>query len=293
MSLPLVGKQLAGLQEFTTILQDAESNIASQTQSIANNGHYQLSVPLAALAKSFSFNLGLDAFLKATASGNVSAAITPTLNVGFDFQNGVVSPDAGETNLDIGFDLTLPNFTGTFSLSNVLYVHAENASGTDFHGDLTFGFDANNQLTPQFSGDAKILMALSISFFDPSAGASFNPTFKTTLDIDWQIDSQTNELKAPSISLDKFGLDADSFLHGVLGDVVSTVQKFTKPIEPFVDFLQTQVPIMGFFGKHETFANLLEDGAGVSVRKRRASTSCCNFFKRSTQSTCRVPRAEP
>ena len=268
-SLPLVGKQLAGLQEFTTILQDAESNIAKQTQSITTNGHYQFSVPLAALAKSFSFSLGLDAFLKASAAGNVSATINPTLDVGFDYQNGVVSLDASQTDLDVGFDLTLPNFTGTFSLNGLLYVQAVDA-GTDFHGDLNFAFDTNNQLSAQFSGEAKVLMGLSISFADPSSGASFNPTFKTTLDIDWKINSQTNQMQAPSISLDNFGLDADSFLHGFLGNIVTTVQKFTKPIQPFIDFLQTPVPILSSFGDHETIATLLEKGEGASAAEQQS-----------------------
>src|SRR5690242_17568729 len=42
--MPLVGHQLTGLSEFTTILQNLESNIAQQTQSIINDGHYQITV---------------------------------------------------------------------------------------------------------------------------------------------------------------------------------------------------------------------------------------------------------
>src|SRR5262249_423067 len=77
--LPLVGHQLTGLAELANILQNAESSIDSQAQGISTSGHYQITVPLPSLAKTFAFNLGLDAFLQATATGNVQAAINPVL----------------------------------------------------------------------------------------------------------------------------------------------------------------------------------------------------------------------
>ena len=60
------------------------------------------------------------------------------------------------------------------------------------------------------------------------------------------------------------GLEADSFLDGFLGDVVKTVQKFTKPIQPLIDIFQTPVPIVSSFGSHETIGSLLQKGAGLS-----------------------------
>jgi hypothetical protein len=155
-SLPLVGKQLAGSQEFTTIFQSALSQIDSSTQSLPPTGHYQLTVPLDSISKTFSFDLGLDAFLKATAVGNVHAAINPALTVSFDLQNGAATLDAADSGLDLNFDLTLPGFTGTFSFDRFLFTQACDA-GTDFHGDLGFGFDASGDVAPRFSGDAKVL----------------------------------------------------------------------------------------------------------------------------------------
>ena len=66
------------------------------------------------------------------------------------------------------------------------------------------------------------------------AHAQQDPTFRTTLDMDWGFGAN-NQLTAPSIQLGNFGLDASSFLHGFLGDIVKTAQKFTKPIQPFID----------------------------------------------------------
>jgi hypothetical protein len=53
-----------------------------------------------------------------------------------------------------------------------------------------------------------------------------------------------------------FGLEADSFLQGFLGDVVTTVQKFTKPIQPFIDIFQTPAPILSAFDSSETIGTL-------------------------------------
>jgi MBG domain (YGX type)/Bacterial Ig-like domain (group 3)/Putative Ig domain/Dockerin type I domain len=259
-SLPLIGTQLKGLQQFNTILQDSLQSIESQTQNLSD-GHFQLAIPLPSISHTFTFNLGLDAFLQVQTSGGVAGSITPTLNVGFDYEDGSVSLDLANTDLDVGFGLTLPNFQATMSLNGFLYTHAVDA-GTDFEGHLAFGFDNDGSITPQFSGDAHILLGLTMSFVDPSQNAPFNPTFKSTLDIDWGFNSQTNELKAPEIKLDNFGLDADSFLHGFLGDLVTEVQKFTEPLQPIVNVLNTPVPILSAFDSDETIGDLLLKGAG-------------------------------
>ncbi len=86
--LPLVGSQFKSVQEFSRIFQDSLQSIESQTQGITNNGHYDLAIPLPSLAKTFTFDLGLDAFLQVSASGGVSATINPVLNVGFEYLNG-------------------------------------------------------------------------------------------------------------------------------------------------------------------------------------------------------------
>ncbi|MCC7084995.1 MAG: putative Ig domain-containing protein [Pirellulales bacterium] len=262
-SLTLVGNQLAGLAELDSILQNSLASIQTNTQGINTDGSYQISVPLPGLSKTFGFDLGLDAFLQATAVGSVQAAIHPTLNIGFDYVGGVVSLNSAQTNLDVGFDLSLPGFQGTFSFNGLLYAKAVDA-GTNFHGDLMFSFDTSNGVSPHFSGDAHVLLGLSLSFVDPSLNASFNPTFRTTLDMHWAINPANNQLNSPSIQLVNFGLDADSFLDGFLGDVVKTVQKFTKPIQPFVDIFLEPVPIISAFGSSETIGTLILKGAGSS-----------------------------
>jgi hypothetical protein len=261
-SLPLVDTQLAALQEFDSIFANSLSAIDAQTQGISTNGHYQRSIALGALSKTFTFDLGLDEFLQVSASGGVSAAINPTLHVGFNYQNGTATLVAGETSLDLGFNLSLPNFQATASFNSLLFTKAIDA-GTTFQGNLGFDFNVGGGLTPQFTGLADVNLDLSLSFVDPALNASFNPTFVTRLNLDWGFGTD-NQLTLPSIQLANFGLDASSFLDGFLGDIVETAQKFTKPIQPFIDVFQTPVPIISSFGSDETIGTLMLKGAGAS-----------------------------
>lgn len=265
-SLPLVGDQLQDLQEFNTILQDSLARIEAATQNLSS-GHFELAISLPSISETFTFDLGLDAFLQVTTAGGVNASITPVLNVGFDYQNGNVSLDLAHTNLDIGFGLSLPNFQATMSLNGLLFTRAVD-QGTNFQGHLKFGFDSGGSISPQFSGEAHVRLGLTMSFVDPALNVDFNPTFKTKLEMDWGFNTQNNQMLAPSIKLVDFGLDADSFMHGFLGDIVETVGKFTKPLQPFIDIFDTPVPILSAFDSSQTLGDLILKGAGLSEEQQ-------------------------
>lgn len=262
-SLPLVGQQFKDLQELDTALTNALASIEAQTQNLTS-GHFQLAIPLPSISHTFTFDLGLDNFLQFSTSGGVAASLNPVLNVGFDYQNGTATINTAETNLDLGFGLALPSFQASLSFNHILYAHAVD-QGTNFNGHLKFIFGAGNSLSPQFSGDAHIRLGLSLNFVDPALNASFNPSFSTNLELDWALDPQSNQLMTPHIVLRNFGMDASSFLHGFMGDIVKTVQKFTKPLQPFIDVFDTPVPILSAFDSSQTIGDLLLQGAGFSA----------------------------
>ncbi len=260
--LPLVGHQFDSVSEISTILQNSLPSIDAQTQNLTS-GHHQLAIPLPTISHTFTFDLGLNAFLQVSTAGGVAASITPTLNIGFDYNGTSITLDTANTNLDIGFGLTLPGFQATASLNGLLYTHVVD-EGTNFNGHLAFAFGSSNVVTSHFSGDAHIRLGLSLSFVDPALNASFNPRFVTDLQVDWSINPSNNTLLVPSIALKNFSLDADSFLHGFMGDIVTTVQKYTKPLQPFIDMFDTPVPILSAFDSSETMGDLLLKGAGFS-----------------------------
>jgi hypothetical protein len=276
-SLPLVGKQLADLNEWNTVFQDSVTSLASRVDSLTN-GHFELAVPLPSLSKTFTFDLGLDAFLQVKTSGGVSAAINPVLNVGFDLTNGVPSLDPTHTGLDIGFVIGLPNFQLTASLNGKLYAQAVD-DGTTFSGNLGFNFDTNFNIKANFSGDAHVRLGLSVSLVDPALNASFNPRFSTDLELDWGFDTQGDQLKVPVIAFRNFSLDADSFMQGFLGDTVKGVQKFTKPMQPFIDMFEQPVPIVSSFDSSETMGDLFLKGAGLSEAQQDSFNTMVKIVK--------------
>jgi hypothetical protein len=263
-SLPLVGDQLKDLEELNSILADSLSSIDSQVDELSS-GHIQIVIPLPSIAETFTFDLGLDAFLQFSSSGGVAVAINPVLNLGFnyDLQNGDVDLVEEESNLDIGFNISLPNFQATLSFNGVLFTKAVD-EGTNFAGNLKFGFEDNGTISPEFSGDANIRLGLSMSFVDPALGAAFNPRFFSSLEIDWGFNTSGDRLEAPEVALRNFSLDADSFLQGFMADIVTTARKYTQRIQPLIDIFETPVPILSAFDSDETVGDLFLRGAGVN-----------------------------
>ncbi len=259
-SLPLVGHQLTALSDLNMLLQTSVSNIQTTLDHYSiKDGSNHIAVPLGPISTSFDINLNLDAFLKLSVSTpkGVIVSINPTIDINFDYDNGTVTFDPqNQSDLDIGFSVSLPGFTAQASLDGYLFTQIVE-QGTNFDGHLKFNFDPNDtNVSAAFSGTAHIVFGLTLSFVDPSLHASFNPEFTTQLHLDWGIDSQSNQLTVPTISLKIFSLDADSFMHNFVGDIVTSVQKYTKPVEPFLDMFDQPVPIVSAFDSSETMGDL-------------------------------------
>jgi hypothetical protein len=269
-SFPLVGHQFDSLQELSTLLETSLPSIQAQVSDTMPSGHYEIPITLPTISHTFTFDLGLDALLQVSTAGGVAASLTPTLNIAFDYDGNGVSLDTAHTNLDLGFGLSLPNFQATASLNGLLYTHIADASlanqtGTSFNGHLKFGFDANNDVSANFSGDAHVRLNMDVSFLDPALNASFNPTFHTQFQVDWSLDTASNQLQIPHIAFKNFSLDIDSFTHNFLGDIIKTAQKYTKPLQPFIEVFDTPVPILSAFDSSQTVGDLLLQGAGLSA----------------------------
>lgn len=256
--LPLVGTQLTALSNLNALLENKVSEIQSALDNLpATDGHNHISLQLQSIPASFNIDLNLDAFLKVSVStpNGVNVMITPAIDIGFNYDNGTVTLDPTTSDLDIGFSVSLPGFTAQASLDGYLFTQIAD-QGTNFNGDLKFNFDPNdNNVSAAFSGTAHILFGLTLSFVDPSLHASFNPEFTTQLQLDWGIGSPT-DTSQPTIKLKDFSLDADSFMHNFVGDLVTSAQKYTKPLEPFIDMFNKPVPIVSAFDSSETMGDL-------------------------------------
>jgi hypothetical protein len=264
--LPFIGSSLSAYSSFSTLFQDSEQRLET---AIDNTGQgptqFELSFPLVELDPSLRFNLGLGSFLNL--EGSIDVSIEPTLNVGFtcDPDTGTASLDSGSPSLDIRVQAGLSNFQGSFSLDGFLFTTV-NDEGSNFTGDLNFGFPDGGSGTFDLSATTNLRMALDLHFADPSKGDSFNPEFKADLALDWTFDANnTGQPASDSLSgaFNNFRIETGPTFGALIGGLAAKVQQFSQPLQPIANFLNTPVPIISDFGIHKHFSDLLTSQANV------------------------------
>ncbi len=108
-------------------------------------------------------------------------------------------------------------------------------------GRLTAGNIINSVgLEPRFVADANIDLALRTSI-DAVDGL---PGVVGAFHLAWGFDTNNPSLGAPTVAFDRLNLDAGTFISDLLGPVVTEVRKVTSPLEPIVDFIQAEVPVL-------------------------------------------------
>ena len=108
-------------------------------------------------------------------------------------------------------------------------------------GRLTIGNVINSVgLEPRFVANANIDLALrtSINAVDGLPGVV------GALHLSWGFDTDNPSLDAPEVAFDRLNLDVGTFTSDLLGPIVTQVRKVTSPLEPIVDFVQAEVPIL-------------------------------------------------
>ena len=170
-----------------------------------------------------------------------------------------------EITLDFGVDLSKPEDGGPYE--------AEGGHDAIFEksGDLTETEKANlrkeEKLKTSKYGTVSVSNAFTNIDFDYSASVKIvaGITVGITKDLDrdtpkfpnicgrfefeWGVNSKTGKKAA----VDKLGfyeltLDMGSFIGGVLGPIISKIQKVIEPLEPLIDFLTTPFPVLKDLG---------------------------------------------
>ncbi len=132
-----------------------------------------------------------------------------------------------------------------------------NAPPSTFDGALKFGFsvDTNGGIqfaTPQLSGSADINLQASLTLGDRPRFVILGqpgllPSVTAGLNVTWSFDSADPTKggllgNAPTVAFNDVTIDLGSFLSNVVGPVVTSVQKFTKPLEPVAEVLTAPLP---------------------------------------------------
>ena len=85
----------------------------------------------------------------------------------------------------------------------------------------------------------------------------------------WGFDTNDPDLGAPNVAFDRLYLDAGTFMSTLLTPVVTEVRKVTSPLEPIVDFIQADVPVLTQLAEMVgedpvTVLTLIQQSAGFS-----------------------------
>ncbi|HTW68745.1 MAG TPA: right-handed parallel beta-helix repeat-containing protein, partial [Acetobacteraceae bacterium] len=169
-------------------------------------------------------------FLALTASQPVPGQADPANNSVTAFQTGAnVNFNAGFKNgsATLGGENILP--VGSFG-SNNLNISLAGSVGVDL--DLSLGFDlTGGQVDTQYPNfTAELLVGTSLA-------ATPGPwTFGVGL--------QGVNTTSPDVAFNNLELDLGSFLNNYLGKIINPLAQVVKPIEPFLNFLSTEIPII-------------------------------------------------
>jgi Ca2+-binding RTX toxin-like protein len=276
-----VAVQFSTISAPTTFVTYNGSN-APSAQNIQNiqfdlnlGGDYMPTVPI-------NFNLGLPGFGLNVQNGTVDVdlAWTLALDFGVDRTKGLYVVTKGTGNdLSVALSASLSAGATLTAQLGFLAVSATQPSATAIDpvtgqtgqstkASLTFaaGFTGGQQtislgslgsgtglpgITATFGGSAEVDLDLSLGF-DFSGGSvdKSYPNFVAQLLIGgtngaWTFSGNSlNSTAAPSVSLNDISLDFGSFLDNYLGVVLGPIAKALKPIEPVLNFLNTQIPII-------------------------------------------------
>lgn len=198
-----------------------------------------------------------DGILDDIVGGSVSAELQDgsTLNfnlfvLGLSATPWIIDPNetVGEAglgrgvNLYAGLDLKLTDDDGIVSIDNVKIGNLASASGNDLFtlnvldvGDFSLDFD--------FMVNANIDLELDAGAAVGSIAIDDLPNITGLMNIDWAW-SPSDDIVAPGVQFYNVSFDLGAFVTDAIAPLIDKINQFTAPLDPFLDFLNEDVPIV-------------------------------------------------
>ena len=154
----------------------------------------------------------------------------------------------------LGLEMTLPN-NKPVSLSFGVDLDGNRSSGVKVfsaptkYGEHQIKFSNLSLSNIEFDYNAKVDLVAGITVgiakdLDSKVGdAPKFPNLSGQFDFHWESGNGVTAL-----GFNKFELDMGTFISGVLGPIVSKIQKVVEPLEPLIDFLTTPFPVLDDLG---------------------------------------------
>ena len=264
-------------------------NGASVGFSSKTDGTFTVTLPLAEDLGSFNANpnvdLGLGKFLTFTTSGGL------VLDVKFDYLLAFTVQPGGSAALDapslglpglpgasLGLTVTanLMNFTASGTLTGLLHAEVSPNGATNFTGTFGATVSGSGDAKVALVGSAEASLGLALSFVGPNDpnvdSAPINPQITATLEAGWSFDGFDSNPDGPpasfghltKLSFEDVKLDVGALLPHFLNTIISDVQSITEPLQPIVDFFETDIPGLDNIGVHVSLLTLI-DPEGTSA----------------------------
>ncbi len=177
------------------------------------------------------------------------------LKFGVDKNTGFFFDTAGEDELKVNLETTLPNFNAIGELGFLQVEITDNTTQpTMFAG--TFGLDIQSGLnvTPTLTGQADINLHLQGKIPTTSdTDIPLLPSLGTDLSLSWGFNDTdaSNPLNPsfgdpPQLAFKNVSLNLGSFFSEFVNPILGPVQDALSPIEPIIDFLTDDLPLVGF-----------------------------------------------
>lgn len=184
----------------------------------------------------------------------IKLTIKPTANMkgslGFLAMNGWLAQT--DYTLRLGLDLNDGDNSQEDSIKD--WVNDASANRMIIFNGLKSGISVEGNLRGEMTFD--INLTLGIGGFVNTA-----PHIDTTLKVDWSSDVGEGFGSVNEVSFNDITLDAGTFVHNTFGDVIGKIKSALKPIQPLIDFLQAEIPVLNKLpagGIHITVLDLIK-----------------------------------
>jgi hypothetical protein len=226
------------------------------------------------ITSGLSFQSGLQNLNLGVKTGGaltVSLGYTFDLRVGVDTAQDPVYVDTSPSNeLTISLAVTLPGFQATGTLGPLgaqlydahlpptsalqttnWYVPSQGTPApTQFTASFTVDVGSSQSdklirasapgnliIAPKLDGEAKIALGIVIGFPNfVSVGTDFA--------LDWKFDNNTLDGEIPTIAFNDVQISMGSFFSGLIGPVIKDIQQVTEPLQPIVNVLTEELPVL-------------------------------------------------
>ncbi|WP_428938046.1 hypothetical protein [Fontivita pretiosa] len=225
-----------------------------------------------------NLDIGIPALrLQTNGSVNVAMGFDFAMGIGLNRSRGVYFDTTAANELKLDFDVSISGFTGAGQLALLKISAADSTSNpTHFGGMFTVDLaDADNKLTinelgaaaitARLNATANVNLGLNVSFGNDARFPSLLSDFR----LNWVFDNDTTDAVfggAPRVAFENIRLRLGSFFSNFASPVLGEVKRVLAPLQPLVDLLDTNVPMLAKVDSVRNFFDINRDGV-VKMRE--------------------------